>query len=836
MPAQRINPAQGIAITVLVVGCFIPLLSNIALGQGTTTDSYVEEKDESKPGLFDQIFKKIGDSVSKKRQQNFNGQNDDEDTSEADQAENPPEPNSKVNVEESTSGEQLGTQNSNPGETSSFPATTTLGSKEAVSDTSNTSLGKMVADPLQNVTTPESVDGISRTSVKKAVAANSTAGLRSFAQACEEVKNWLIGQSTSSSTVEPVRRAIARVLNRNAWKEFAMKWREKEMIKQLVDDVGKPAVLQQRKMKYGVEVLIPKMMKHFECVENQTNDEWTEKYIEFVDSLNRKQIESRDYHDLVLSINSSIEKLISLTVRVRTIKDVFKQNLEGVPSGVLVLGKMEIDPDDLDQRPVDSFQSIERNAKVFLRNSSIKNFIMKDISIAGNRFTNAITRYSSAKIEPSGSDPVYHTFQDEYFVVQRYRIFPVFERLGSIGTTRNKTSPVLNKVDDGISYWTVETNQHPELPESINIRARVAEMLNQIENEESTSSDRILGFEGKYASNLKEIRGKIAEESNRLRGDVSKAQAKILGLDPTYTNSSVATDLEALLSAGDNAIENMRAEWGPGLTKELENKEELFKNNKDQALEVFENHISARTMTIFTKEDELQSTSDTLRELRQKLIERAYRDLDGRKSSLVSYRVSVIRDGKLESEDADQYYDRGRVTRSILMAPVLRDIGDRSQGTKQKLEILLLQEIRFNRRSSGSITSGNTSEGPAEGGNRPDPVDQEIVADVPRGLEWYLPLKNECWARLEGANKVPSNYEIPTENELETLSDFLKKKDNADLVSLFPYLRDQENYVWAKRARSGLEDEFRTFNLLTRQKEFEPEDSCNYIVGVRRFG
>ena len=716
------------------------------------------------------------------------------------------------------------------------PSESNLRPIDELIDDTGTNAPPPIVEPHQN--TPTKRNPIARKELHptRIVSDARSSGGSSFEDVCKLLEQKLIDTSSDVQVEEPVRRFLTRALRREAWREFEMKWKDTDMIKQLLEDVGDPNLLVQTKLDYPMGELVADIMKHFECVESQTSESWTEKYIEFVDNLNKRQIEGRDYRDLVSSIGSSIEKLISLTLRVRTIKDVFKQNLEGVSSGVLVLGRVKGKIDDLDQRPDDVFASIEEGAKEFLKLHGVKRFIMSDISVAGKRFTNTITRFSSAKIEPAGTDPIYHNYLGNYYVIQRYRIFPVFQRRSSHESTSqtNSRDGSLPAAGETTRYWAVNSVNHEKLPESDSVRKFVAEMLRQVETDEKTSRERITGFEGKYASNLQEIRQKISEEGSRLRAEVQNVVAAIASIDPGYSGAKITENLDAFLTATDDKIENMRAEWGPTIEAELSDADDLFTTLIANARAAFEDHISSRTMTIFTKEDGVQGPSDSLRELRQKLIEKAHKNLNGRKASLVSYRVSVIKDNKLESEDADQYYDRGRVRKSVLLTPILRNVGGLRQGTQQKMEVLLLQEVQFSKRTGEySEGSGSTS---AVSQNRPRASDQEIFADVANSLEWYLPLKSECWGRLESDVQMPVKYEIPALADLTKLSRYLNSEENRDTRALFPYLLDQDNYIWAKRARSGLQDEYQTYNLLTNETSFEPADSCNYVVGVRRFG
>ena len=376
-------------------------------------------------------------------------------------------------------------------------------------------------------------------------------------------------------------------------------------------------------------------------------------------------------------------------------------------------------------------------------------------------------------------------------------------------------------------------------------------MLTQINNENEISENRIRSIEKKFLKNRQTIENRKNLEIQNLTLVVKKAMSMIQELDNTTDFSKFEDNLKRLMRAGDGDTEAMENIWGKSINLFFVHNTELFEAQMQNAKEDFEKVIQRRVMTIFTREDDIVSDDDSRIDVAIKLAEKGVRSLCERQKSLVSYQISVFRNDKLVSQEADKYYDNGRIGKSIMVVPVVKHI-PYLEGTKERVSLLLAHEINFEQDNKGADTIKGADEcGLSDRKSQHEKTKPTKIAtgsgnkiidgtfkmtDMERGLEWLVMPSKECRIKAEYEGDLLPGFKLPTIQQLLSLKTFLNNTKRKEIrMRMKPLLKRGRN-LWSRKPRSVFEEEFAVFNLLSGKSIYDPSDACNFAVGVRLFG
>lgn len=697
--------------------------------------------------------------------------------------------------------------------------------------------------------------------------------LNRFEQECHTLKTQLNEDLKDDELHESIKAEIYRLLNREKWHTFIGEgWTIGMVTERFAKDIkGAKRLFDQHELGAQASSLILRLRKFLDCEENLANEDWTKYYIEAVEKLNKRQITHRDYVDAQQSLRSSIASLIALTQRLRTINDVYKQNLEGIPTNILVLGKATSTDRDRVKR-ITVYRNISTSAKSFLSiNKSIK-LLFSNTKLSSRGLLQNITHHKSGKVEDYGANPVLYTDFHTHYVLQKYRIFPVSlkNQIDSKNPTSQSDSLTASlneaakkKAEDSWhtipEYFVISDINSGALPGDSNnlvyrkniVYRKAGEMLEQIRSDNITSENRIRSSEQKFMSNRRDISSRKELELESLTEIVKKAMSMIQRLDDTTDFSKLESNLNRIMRSSDDDIEAMENTWGKSINLFFDNNRDLFETQVQNAKEKFEEVIKQRVMTIFTREDDIVSDDDSRIDVAIKLAEKGVRSLCERQKSLVSYQISVFKNGKLESQKANTYYDNGTIVRSIMVVPVVQNI-PYSEGTKERVSLLLAHEIQFKQankkihKKSGSydcevagrkshlVTTEKPSNKARDDSNSTGRLFK--MTDMEKGLEWVLMPLNDCRMKTEYERDLPAGFALPTIEQLSSLRVFMEHTKKKEVKIRLKPLLESGRYLWSQKARSVFKEEFLVYSLFTGKSVYDPVDACNFSVGVRIFG
>ena len=685
-----------------------------------------------------------------------------------------------------------------------------------------------------------------------------------FELECEALERQLNEDVKDNDFDKALKTEITRVLNPKLWYNFSgTNWTIDKVTDRLTKTISGPSPLL---LGPQAEKLILRLRKHLDCVSNHLSENWTKEYIQKIEKLNKRQIHHRDYEDAKQSIRSSIESLTALTQRLRTIDDVHNQHLEGIPKHILVLGMAQsTDPDNV--RNIEVYRNIRDSAETYLSASRSITLLSSQSKLTSKGFVQKITHHESSKVEDSGANPTEYTDSetDQHYVLQKYKIFPVFPKPGIVNGVGEKVN---DQVVDRLAaqkatiswhkaptYFLIKDADDKNIPGDYNsiLRRNAREMLDQIESDNLTSQNRVQSSEKNFTSNRHDIYSRRELELQNLNEFIQNAISMIVKLDPTVNFVRLHKHLDDIINSSADDIEKIENIWGAQINNILHKRMSLFSMRVETAKAEFENHIRKRPLIIFTREDEIQSDDISRKQLAVKLAEKAIRSLCLRQKSLVSYRVSVFQNGRLESQRADKYYDSGTITASIMVSPVVQFI-NYLDGKKPRVSVLLAHEIQFKRARIGSSSvdavahcdvagtvagAGSiNAKTQAKAVEQVDPAQKKgfRVTDMNAGLEWLLMPLKRCRSKYGYEKELLKGFATPSLPQLLLLKEFLKSTTRADIKRRFGPLLREGRYLWSNKSRSLLKRKYLVFNLKSSKEIYDASDACNFGVGVRPFG
>lgn len=631
-----------------------------------------------------------------------------------------------------------------------------------------------------------------------------------------------------------------------------------------------------------IKILYKKLSKF----SSDQNTQWNQEYLDLVQNYYNSQLDLQTYRETRNNFVLTLINYREIKNRIQSIQDVYKQNLQGVPTTYLIIGKREWNS---------AFETVSKNysliaegAQLFVKNELSKKtgLIFSETSVKDYTITkDVIKKFSGGITESYEIDPLVFTAYGTSYVVHMYRCYPRFVEEGEIqqveqtGSSDKEAAPA-----PGTRYENIVSQDFQAIIDKLNIKLdlesikkyqnKIKELVLEVSTENQKSAEIIYEFDKKYREQMESIQipksnteDSIKTLLNKIAGNTNKIKFDALPLQ---------MEVGKIIS-GTLELSNVKGEEIPRSVRDyLDEIESLFSEKERQSRKRFEDQIRSRRMIILTNKQEYLASGVNKLSFNYDLLDGALETLSDRKTKLIDYDLTVIKEGRLVSyKDAKSFKRTGRVTRYIIVPPILTYIDAESM----RLSLFLAQEIEFRenpidaqaqsepvpptpqkeiepddgKSKSSEATPKGKEEVPPKNNDRkpkypekkpeadqkPDiiipPADEgRFLADPNTHLEWMIYLKDGKPRSLsfqDGQRVLPEGFSIPTIEQLESLRAFLitPPKDKA-AKDFFPLLKRKRG-VWS-RERSNIGNYY-IYQFKDANKEDKVPDAQCYVIGVR---
>jgi len=583
---------------------------------------------------------------------------------------------------------------------------------------------------------------------------------------------------------------------------------------------------------------------------NDSNQIWNKDYLELVQEFNNAQIRLQTYSEISNNLNFSLDSLRDIRIRIKSIKDVYKQNLKGIPTSFLIIGRREWDP--YGQTLQTSYNSIDRGAKHFVIEKLSNNNLIFSKTIVKNAriIQDVVTSYKGGVVEPYETDPIPFQLYNVSHLVQMYRCYPRFNSI-----QRDDQAEFQIEKDD-TQYEHVTSENIFQIVQTWNIKEKhvpkMKEFLKEVEQKNQSSNVILSDFDKKYNVQMNAINEPKLNAEKALKDNIKKIK-EIDGIwrmqESVFTLDKY---IDLILDLSDIDIEK-GIRQRKKINNLLQHIKEHFINQTDIAKQRFTDKIKRRKMIVFTNCHEFFHKSQKSVELNKTLLKNAIEVLRVRKTKLVNFELAVVKDGMLQNEWAYKYYNHGIIKKYFMMPPILTYIDSESA----RLSFFLAQEVEFVELQNSSIKSVTSLDEKIESmlkNERPSVVTPaktvyvskpEVTVNkklnfmlvTPDNMKWFIHAKNNTIQNItynSAKKKLPNGYRIPKLIQLKNLRKYLIARNvEGTHAKIFFQLLTTNKGVWTTDI-DHIMDKCLTFNFKTNETKYRVFDYLGIIIGVKR--
>lgn len=651
----------------------------------------------------------------------------------------------------------------------------------------------------------------------------------------------LSGSAASDEQLAECRERLAKVENTNLWDETGKIIEFEELGDILEKKLDGYSVEDSKRKKY-LKQFLPEVGARVSNLESDKNKHWIDEYLVRM----QDYIDARSRHQTIIDeksqLNSILGTLLREKRRLHSLTKVYLQNMAGVPTTYLVVGR-DIFDIDRNESGVELFNRIVRNAIPFVRDNTSTTLIFSRTELDAARIVKDVIRaLEGVRVEPYGKDP--KTFKADHlrYLLQKFRCFPSYTIEEDAQGDKAPSSPkgkTRAEPGQGPMYWII---QQPDIGDELSeemfpsklvleeyrakLKAEIAKRFNELHEEDVKSIRQVKGFIEKY----EEARETIIRKQEELGREVWALEENLAKsilkkhhdfnvrenlLEPT--RKILEIDVPDI-SDGDK-IKDRVIGWLNKVTTR-------FKEDEESARVDVENWLKHRRIIISTTTSEIIGDREKPLEVAKGLFKEALETLEMRNRHLVKYEESIVKEGILSEYMHEEYYVFGHPVRYLLFPPIYSSSrgGD---GSVESISLFLALEVEYSVREGPSPATLAASEGKAG----KEVKKKKFIFEMEDGSAWFIE-EEECYPIDEAKVILPEGFILPDLEQLASLKTFLGSSRAKSIENRFPHLSRNDVEFWTSE-RSSTTDDAYTYCLSTGAKNTHSDSFCGYLVGVK---
>jgi len=569
-----------------------------------------------------------------------------------------------------------------------------------------------------------------------------------------------------------------------------------------------------------VKLLIPAIRKKMTSLVNEKNKQWTEKYLKKIQEYNDEKAIFQNYHDEVSQLKSSIQNYVNQKNRISSLKKVYLQNLAGISKAFLILGKGKWPGRKEDITPMYVLNFITKKAKEFIASKLTETLIYSETEIKNAEVSKSVVQSSKmVRIEEFETDPYYFIPGSVFYVLHKYRSYPMY-----IIQDKKNTNNVgrYNDINiENVKHWNIDnTTIHQYQKKHHFSKGLLDEMYKQIqlvENENTISIQQIEDFEQSYTQSRDKIELKKDNLYTEIKTLTDKIQKRFSNKFLSDFKINITDKIESLTESYEKHEENEKIQnhiigW-------LEKRKTIFKKRKENAKEAINKWLENRNMIVFTVKSEINGLSELPSKVMKRLLSSATNTLTERIRQLISYEISTVKNGTLESHKAKDFYNDGLPVRYFILPPVLKYLSKPGETPLINYSLFLAWEVQYTEKDKKL--------------NHQNQVQKlnNIYFDDQNNLSWFFG-DDECYLFDKAKNLVPVDYKMPEKKHFQMLHSLIKNNKFFAIRNNYTYLTQPGSEIWTGE-KSTTTDKLYTY--IPNANEFSSHHTtfCGYVVGVK---
>ncbi|KPA11181.1 secreted protein [Candidatus Magnetomorum sp. HK-1] len=310
---------------------------------------------------------------------------------------------------------------------------------------------------------------------------------------------------------------VQSITNLDTWKsinkenahnvEIILQKEINEISKKMTDNVKFAKKFQEDESKIWLKYFLEKLYNSLSDYVTQLNKDWNTEYLDLVQHYNTLQMEVESFKESVNNFNFALNSLKNTKYRSKVIKDVYKQNLMGIPTTFVILGMREWQPsmETKDQ----CYKIIKENAKHFIGEQLAPTaLIFSEQTVKKAKVTvDIIKRYRGGVIEPFETDPIAFQHYKVSYVIQKYRCYPKLDSFE--GNNHNNLNIKGNLADNEPIFYHLTNEKLHELIADKTLPKKhldkIKLMLDESDKKNKSSINNIMSFNYQYMDQIQKI-------------------------------------------------------------------------------------------------------------------------------------------------------------------------------------------------------------------------------------------------------------------------------------------------------------------------------------------
>jgi len=571
-----------------------------------------------------------------------------------------------------------------------------------------------------------------------------------------------------------------------------------------------------------IKQFIPAVRKKITNLVNDRNKDWTKEYLAKIQIYNETRSTSQNFFDEISQLASSLENLLSQKKRLHSLTRIYLQNMAGIPTTYLIIGKSVWDPNS-GIAPQVIFEKITHSASHYIASELSETLIFSNTTISNSKISSDVIKATKkVRVEEFETDPIYYTHGSRCYVIHKYRSYPMY----SIPKSKDSDNSLdLETYQQNTQYWNIDASNISNyknrsiFPDSLIKEAN--KQINDVKNENVVSIKQVQGFAITYKTSWNQINQKtgiIQVKINKLKKSIKEKINNLVKENEFQVN--MTNPLKEFTNTDD-------VEKGDDLKESIINWllkiNNIFQNQKKDAEENINNWLKSRNMIVFTSKSEIMGFGEVPTEVASRLLSSAFESLEKRKRQLISYKLSTVKNGRLVSCEGENYYTQGLPIRYLIFPPILTYLGNPSGGSQYyNISLFLAWEVQYTEQKNKVSIEETSTKGQ---------ISTNIYYDQKQNLSWFFG-NEECFSFQEAKQKLPKKFRLPLRNEMASLGIFVNMDDMAILRNQFNYLFQSGAELWTGE-QSSVTDKIYTYIITSNEIFSHNASSCCYIVGVK---
>jgi len=556
--------------------------------------------------------------------------------------------------------------------------------------------------------------------------------------------------------------------------------------------------------------------------ERKFSNNYIDKIQEFSESLTVYQ----NFIDERRQLQTALDNLQNQKQREHSLTEVFMQQISGIPTIHLIIGKSEWTTSMYDNEnkiitSADVYNYISSKADLYIKNNLSSKLVYSEVKIENESIVKKIIyTLNNIKVDKHVADPYEHIDEQKRYILQKFKCYPNYNNQSeAINNSNNKNvdkySGAIKKPDyEHVSYDFLQNlEKTKEFPKKLIDEAE--KELIKVDEENRLSINKIKGFEQRYNGAMSKIKEKMNKNTKKMWEVTNTLFDRIyydsgVNFNPNEISEKLNKSVKKLEEIDYDKIDEIK-DLRHNLEAYLDKIQEKIENNKKGRDQDVKDMIEHKKIIVFTTQTKILGNNDDYEKEAIKILASAIDKLTERKKQLRSYELTVTEEGRLKSYKGKNYYNEGIPIKYLMFSPILKYTNKNENEQQMKLYFFLAWEVQYSQNSTQQELA--------------------IYNDTQNNIKWFIG-KGECFPFEEAKKSLPKKFEFASRDYIKKFRNFLKKNNN--IKAKHTYLNNPDKEFWTcDEDDDFFEGKIFTYDLIKDTIRSRTKTYCGYLIGIQ---